>query len=86
MACGLVPESMATWCGLVGVDDVSFVGAPRKMVMGNLEDLKIKKDVTLHKEFKFKESIEFYDVSFNYSSDSAPILKNIFLRKHLLIL
>jgi len=28
--------------GLVGVDDVSFVGAPRKMVMGNLEDLKIK--------------------------------------------
>ena len=45
-----------------------------------LEDLRIKKDVTLHKEFKFKESIEFYDVSFNYSSDSVPVLKNIFLR------
>ena len=33
--------------GLVGVDDVSFVGAPRKMVMGNLEDLKIKNAVII---------------------------------------
>ncbi len=44
-----------------------------------LEDLKIKKDVTSHKEFKFNESIKFYDVSFNYSSDSTPVLKNISL-------
>jgi ABC-type bacteriocin/lantibiotic exporter with double-glycine peptidase domain len=44
-----------------------------------LEDLKIKKDVTSHKEFKFNESIKFYDVSFNYSSDSTAVLKNISL-------
>jgi len=42
-----------------------------------LKDLHVKKEITPHKEFKFKESIKFYDVSFNYSINSAPVLKNI---------
>lgn len=32
---------------LIGVDDVSLIGAPRKMVMGNLSDLKIKNAVIM---------------------------------------
>lgn len=32
---------------LVGVDDASFVGAPRKMVMGDVNDLKIKNGVII---------------------------------------
>lgn len=32
---------------LVGVDDYSLIGAPRKMVMGNLDDLKIKNAVII---------------------------------------
>jgi ATP-binding cassette subfamily B protein len=44
-----------------------------------LKDLHIKKEITSHKEFKFKESIKFYDVSFNYNTNSTPVLKNISL-------
>ncbi len=32
---------------LIGLDDVSLIGAPRKMVMGNLADLKIKNAVVM---------------------------------------
>jgi len=44
-----------------------------------LKDLQIKKEINSHKEFKFKESIKFYDVSFSYSPNTVPVLKNISL-------
>ena len=44
-----------------------------------LNDLLIKKEMICNKEFKFKESIKFENVSFNYSLSSPSVLKDISL-------
>lgn len=44
-----------------------------------LNDLLIKKEMICNKEFKFKESIKFENVSFNYSLNSSLVLKDISL-------
>ena len=44
-----------------------------------LDDLQIKNQIPPHNKFKFNESIKFQDVTFNYTLESSPILKNISL-------
>ena len=44
-----------------------------------LHDLQIKKEMISNKDFKFRESIKFENVSFNYSLNSPLVLKDISL-------
>jgi ATP-binding cassette, subfamily B, bacterial PglK len=59
--------------------NIKFYYPSLESIKKYFDDLQIKKRVISDKYFKFNDNIKFHDVSFSYSFNSTPVLKNISL-------
>jgi ABC-type bacteriocin/lantibiotic exporter with double-glycine peptidase domain len=62
--------------------NIKFYYPSLKSIKKYFENFQEKKEIKCHKDFNFRESIKFQDVSFNYPDSSFFVLTNISLTIH----